>query len=319
MQSLFTELMYSSNGSFFLGFSLALGFVSSAMSCFFYVKFRQEILKYFAIMNIALFVVLGSLNQDPRYVYDLESYPIGTRLVHLLTGICLYYSYKLSLAIFTPLPKIVFFNEKRFKFFVFLCLLFRLIVVIYPNAYSIRFAAFLTFILLLLTFIYSAKYQSKFRSTLNLKIGSMLFSGCLMVYPLIRATSPEGFYLSGTLGLFVFCSLGLFSIFWLLALVEMYHEKIEGYKVSHYRDLATNFLQIRNLMNSPLQVIDFATTLIKERPENTHQYIGKIQNAIQELHEINDTLKSYEKNVDWESKQKPTDNFFGAKSKNQVE
>jgi len=67
--------------------------------------------------------------------------------------------------------------------------------------------------------------------------------------------------------------------------------------------LAGAFLGIRDLMNSPLQVIEFSTKLLRHSREPQQPIIDRIDRSVQSLREINTVLVQHEKEIEWEAKQ----------------
>jgi hypothetical protein len=67
--------------------------------------------------------------------------------------------------------------------------------------------------------------------------------------------------------------------------------------------LAHAFLNIRDLMNTPLQVIDMSVDVLRKSNDPNRQTIDRIERAIQSLREINSVLIRHEKEIEWEAKQ----------------
>jgi len=68
------------------------------------------------------------------------------------------------------------------------------------------------------------------------------------------------------------------------------------------KQLANAFLNIRDLMNSPLQVIEFSIDLLRNSNEPSKPTIDRIDRSVQHLREINSVLIQHEKEIDWHSK-----------------
>jgi hypothetical protein len=66
--------------------------------------------------------------------------------------------------------------------------------------------------------------------------------------------------------------------------------------------LAGAFLNIRDLMNSPLQVIEFSTRLLRKSGEPQQPIIDRIDRSVQSLREINSVLVQHEKEIEWQAK-----------------
>jgi hypothetical protein len=67
------------------------------------------------------------------------------------------------------------------------------------------------------------------------------------------------------------------------------------------RRLAHVFLNIRDLMNTPLQVIELAIDQLRRSNDANTTTIDRIDRSMQRLREINSVLVQYEKRIDWPS------------------
>jgi hypothetical protein len=66
--------------------------------------------------------------------------------------------------------------------------------------------------------------------------------------------------------------------------------------------LAGAFLNIRDLMNTPLQVIELSTSLLRHSREPQQPIIDRIDRSVQSLREINSVLVQHEKEIEWQAK-----------------
>jgi hypothetical protein len=66
--------------------------------------------------------------------------------------------------------------------------------------------------------------------------------------------------------------------------------------------LANAFLNIRDLMNTPLQVIEFAVDELRNSNELHKTTLDRIERSVQILTEINSLLVQHEKEIEWQSK-----------------
>ena len=71
---------------------------------------------------------------------------------------------------------------------------------------------------------------------------------------------------------------------------------------SAIRRLANTFMSIRDLMNTPLQVIEFSVSLLRKSNESSRPTLDRIDRSVQSLREINSVLVQHEKEIDWQSK-----------------
>lgn len=66
--------------------------------------------------------------------------------------------------------------------------------------------------------------------------------------------------------------------------------------------LANAFLNIRDLMNTPLQVIELSIGLLRDSNQPPKPILDRIDRAAQSLREINSVLVQHEREIDWQSK-----------------
>jgi hypothetical protein len=66
--------------------------------------------------------------------------------------------------------------------------------------------------------------------------------------------------------------------------------------------LAQAFLNIRDLMNTPLQVIALSTDLLRKANDSNKPIIDRIDRSMQKLREINSVLIQNEKEIEWQAK-----------------
>jgi hypothetical protein len=69
------------------------------------------------------------------------------------------------------------------------------------------------------------------------------------------------------------------------------------------RRLANAFLNIRDLMNSPLQVIELSVDALRKSDESQKPVLDRIDRSVQNLREINSVLVEHEKEIEWQAKQ----------------
>jgi hypothetical protein len=68
------------------------------------------------------------------------------------------------------------------------------------------------------------------------------------------------------------------------------------------RRLAYAFLNIRDRMNTPLQVIEFSVDLLRNSNEPPKPTLDRIDRSVECLREINSVLVQHEKEIEWRSK-----------------
>ncbi len=68
------------------------------------------------------------------------------------------------------------------------------------------------------------------------------------------------------------------------------------------KQLANAFLNIRDLMNTPLQAIELSTRILRDSNGTQKSVIDNIDRSVQSLREINSVLVQHEKEIDWRTK-----------------
>lgn len=68
------------------------------------------------------------------------------------------------------------------------------------------------------------------------------------------------------------------------------------------KKLAEAFLNIRDQMNTPLQVIELSTNLLRDPNQPERPALDCIDRSVESLREINSLLVQYEKQIEWQSK-----------------
>lgn len=290
----------------FLGASLALGFVSSGFSFIFFLKLRHRSLLYFSLTILASYSVLGLLNRDPLDVFDVGGDPVVLRLIQVVTAAGGYAFYCLVLSAFPPHPstsRIVF---NMFRGFFALAIFGRAVALVALNEPAIIFSSLTTGIFEVVAIAYVLSQPVSTRAMRLSKVSCCLFCFGLMIYPLTRAgvlpPLPSREYSP-------FIQLGTISIVstvWLFALVEYARERIEQAEMASLKNMARAFIQLRDLMNTPLQTIELSMSLLPDDLRKDNMLLTRIAHALSTLRTINVALARYEKDVDWEQE----DNFL---------
>jgi hypothetical protein len=68
------------------------------------------------------------------------------------------------------------------------------------------------------------------------------------------------------------------------------------------RRLAHIFLNIRDRMNTPLQVIELSSVLLRDSAEPSEALLDRIDRSVHHLKEINSLLVQHEKEIEWQAK-----------------
>jgi hypothetical protein len=68
------------------------------------------------------------------------------------------------------------------------------------------------------------------------------------------------------------------------------------------KQLAEAFLSIRDLMNTPLQVIELSIDLLRKSNDPNKPIIDRIEHSMQRLRELNSLLVQHEREIEWQTK-----------------
>lgn len=100
-----------------------------------------------------------------------------------------------------------------------------------------------------------------------------------------------------------------FALAGVLALVYRFRRAQLEQEIAHIeaqsvaiKRLANAFLNIRDLMNTPLQVIELSIDLLRKSNHANKPVIDRIDHSMQMLREINSVLVQHEKEIEWQTK-----------------
>lgn len=306
MNPVASSLLSTTLGAVFLGASLALGLVSSGLSIIFYFRLKHRSLLHFALTILISYFVLGTLNRDPMQIFDVGADPLNLRFIQVITAAGGYFFYRLVLSAFPPHASPSQLPVSFFKGFFFLAVFARVIILFSMNETTIRFASLTTGCFELITIAYVLSHPISTRSMQLNKAGCCLFSLGLMVYPLTRAGILPAMPSQKFGPLIMLGTLSVVSTVWLFALVEYARERLEEAEMASLKNMARAFIQLRDLMNTPLQTIEFSMSLLPDDFRKDNLPLERIDHALSQLRSVNVALAKFEKDVDWEQE----DNFF---------
>jgi hypothetical protein len=142
----------------------------------------------------------------------------------------------------------------------------------------------------------------------TLAIAAHVGSSLLVLWTM--AETVRGSWVAGEPGAVVaFAIAGLFVLgfrFRQLELRDRVHKAREEATVA--RDLARSFLQIRDLMNTPLQTLELTLEWLRAEPSADQAVLDGAHHAVEQLRGLNQHLRKFETEVEWppEMKEKPT-------------
>jgi len=90
------------------------------------------------------------------------------------------------------------------------------------------------------------------------------------------------------------------------ALLEQEVARIQAQNFA-IRELANAFLNIRDLMNTPLQVIEISVNMLRNSNETPPAVLDRIDRSVQGLRKINALLVQHEKEIEWQAKRRQVD------------
>lgn len=282
-----------------MGLCLMIGLISSAVSLGFYFVRRHKPLFYFGITTLLSYLVFGFANHDPQYVFDIRGQPILFRLLHFFTGLALYFYAK---SIRSALPHNTYVHWTALQIVLVLSLLARIVAIITIGESWIRVSAFITAVFFVLSVAYGAAYPGTTKSTKMIRAGCCLFSAGLSFYPLTRSGVLPPIEVDTYAAFLVLGTLAVSSSLWLFGLLELAKELLEDAERAARKDVAGAMLQLRDLMNSPLQTLEFSMALLRETPEDRDEILQRVENALAQMRDINMALTLFEKDVDWNQK-----------------
>lgn len=309
MSNILTYLFTTSEGSLFLGLSFMAGVISTGLSLGFLTILRHKALFYFSISNLIVYITQGLANSDPQQLFDVGGHPVFLRLLHLLIATAIFFYYRLILEIFSPLPSPKYFPSMIFHFLAFAAFLSRIVATYMLSELAIRIAAFSVAIFLLSTIVYAISYTSSKLSIQILRAACVLSSIGVSFYPFIRSGVPLTM-LSPYMAFVTIGVLSTFSVTWLFGLVELAREAFQRAESATLRNMARAFLQLRDLMNTPLQTMEFSVAILRSGPGDEKTIVRRMENALLQMRRINLALAQYEKHIDWQQ----NDDFFNVEA-----
>lgn len=304
MNSHFIALLVSYKSSLILGFSIATCFISCFLCFSFFLRFKHKSLLYLGLTIIAFQFLIVMNNYLPvQYSPDLPSTKI---LTHLSGALIVCSFYKLFMVTFTPFPNFKFITPRFYTFLIVAVLLIRVFVIFYPSLVSVRILATSHFLFFGTTLFLCLTIKSKSRSLMMLRIGTGIGVLCLSIYPLIRLGVLTSHFLSYIFSYILIVTITTFSILSLIGAIELGREYLDRAEKASIRNMARAFIQLRDLVNTPFQTIEFSVQLLRLRNPKEVPTLQKIEKALKTLRRVDAALAKYESNVDWNQ----TDNFI---------
>ncbi len=300
MNSIVGFLYLSSYGSLLMGLCLAFSIVSAVLSISFYFILKHKSLIYFGLTISFGCLILGMANQDPQLVFDLDADPKLLRMLHLMTAILVIFYYLLVIHSFQLKGRVKMFTLSPFFFVTVLAFVTRILVVIFANEILIRAASITAISILFAGTVYCLSQKTEAKSIGLIKVSCCIFSIGLMLYPLLRSGFVPSFEHNTFVPFVELFVLLVCSSTWLFGLVEMAREALADVRDASVKNLARAFIQIRDLMNTPLQNIEFATELLGNDEIDQQELLSKIANAVEQMRKINGSLRRFENDVDWD-------------------
>jgi hypothetical protein len=284
--------------AFFLGMCIVLGLVSSGLSFGFYAILQHRSLIYFGSTILLFHTILGLLNHDPRHIFDLWADPTLLRLIHLLALLCCYFYYKLIRSSFVPFPNFNLLPSSLFFWLLIVALGARTGALLTLHELWIRLASLTAATMFAATILYGLFFRPLTKAGQWIRLGC-LTSTPVMIYPLMRF----GFFnsLENILWLpfLLIAILATFSTIWLIGLVRMAKESLLEAEEQSLRNLAITAMEVRDLMNTPLQILEISLNVLRKEMGEDHSVLRRMNKAITSICHINAKLSRYDNSFFW--------------------
>ena len=288
--------------AFFTGLSSMLGFLSGVLALAFYARLHDPSLLYFAMTILLTYPMFSLATPDPLLIYNLN--PVLFVIQNLSVLFATYFYYRLVTSLLTLSSQPRNFISTLFNFVAASALFARLVAIITYNEIIYLVAGVLASMILLLSIILVIRSETKANNLA--KLGCIFFSVCMLVYPLIRLGLSPVNHFKRHLPLLLLACISVLSVVWLIGLLKLADDSFKKAELASLRNMARAFIQLRDLMNSPLQTIEFSLNLLRKENEPLEVNAVRMERALLQMRKINRALASYEKDVDWEQ----TDNFL---------
>jgi hypothetical protein len=182
--------------------------------------------------------------------------------------------------------------------------------ILWPNELTIQLASVssVLFFWALAFYVITAASTKKWATLF--KIGSCIGVIGISSYPIARLgilpfSNPE---LNITYILVI--TFTIFSLYCLLALLELGREHLDKLEKASLRNMARAFIQLRDLMNTPFQTLELSIKLLQDRCPEEALTLQRMEKSLAVLRKVDASLAEYEQSVDWEN----TDSFINLKS-----
>jgi hypothetical protein len=288
MISNLAHLFSAPTSALFLGACLIVALLTAAMAFGSYYFLRQQSLLYFGIVNPLAFLLLSAANEDPQMIHDVGGDWLLLRGLHGLVAIALFAYYRLILNSFSPPSK------TALQIVTGLAILSRVIALITLNETMIQLSALMSAFFLLVTFLHALTFKPNMFSDRLMQIAACTFTG-LIAYPLVRSGVFPPVEVKSFMPFLVLAVLALCSMVWLFAVMEMAHETIEKTELGSLKKMAREFIYLRDLMNTPLQVMEFSTAILHRNDSNRQLALDQIANALKQMRLVSATLSRFDR------------------------
>lgn len=243
----------------------------------------------------------GFFNSNPQDLFDMQADPLKIRLAHCLYLLIIFLFYKFVTAVFTV--------QKYSKWLFYAALFTRLLSILSPTEFFVKVASvgsllfFSGMAICILIVPSTQKWASLF------KIGGCIGLLGINFYPLMRLgflslENPEQ-----NIAYILVITFTIFSLFCLLAVLELGREHLDKLEKASLRNMARAFIQLRDLMNTPFQTLEISIKLLQDRCPDEAPALQRMEKSLAVLRKVDTALAEYEQSVDWEH----TDSFISVK------
>jgi hypothetical protein len=297
------ELLSTRTGGFIAGFCVAVGFVTTILSAAFYLEYKKRYLLYFAVVSGIIHIAMILANKNPRDLAELRGDPVYFRAFHLMITVAIYYFYNLTVENLNNYGTRSFYILRATAF---LAVFSRLFVILIGSPDIFPVAAFFTVIFMAASITVVIRWKPPTLTHRLCQLSSLGMSS-LVLYPLIRSGILPKTNFEGTFLFIIIFLVTSSSILWLFGLVQLAREAKESIRLAENKTREKAFHDLRDFMNTPLQVL-LAAIELSEKGKET-ELSSKMKKAVIRLSNINIFLGRYAKESDWTKR----DRFFNEK------
>jgi hypothetical protein len=303
--NIISHLLATSTGTIFSGYVIGTSITVSLLALCFYFVFRKDFLLTFSLLHLSSFAVILSINQDPRELIDLNGHPILFPAIHLITALMTALYYRLVIQLLQVQHR----KTLAINALWILVVLVVIVRVVVAATYSLTFiqvASLVNTLIFLGSAYIGLRWQTK-NGAEQLSKYSLIVISVFSLYSMARSGILPASAFDQQIANVIVLGHALTSVIWLFANIEIARSSYEERKMRELKRRARAFIEIRDMINTPLQILELSVDVLDQYSET--EVTQRMRKAIQKLAEINKLLKPFERDVDWNR----DDTFFNTK------